>query len=292
MTDELLASCWTTAGNVSPMHADQTSPFPLSERLRAAAAAGYVGAGLVHADLIHARDTIGYAKLRAIAEDHGIRYLEVEMLTDWLEPDPSSAQQDLLIAAAELGARQIKVGGSMRTDPSWDYIVDAFGRLCEAAARYGSRIALEPMPFTNIENFAVGRHLIDAAGHDAGGLMVDLWHVARGKTSYESIIQAGQRYIFAVELDDADNTIVGTLLNDTVNHRKLCGHGSQDLDGFITTIRRTGYPGPWGVEIIAEKFRKLPLETQARESFAAANAALLHAATPPGRPRGTTITAT
>lgn len=41
----ILASCWTTAGDVGPMSEDQRSPFALEDRIAAAASAGYTGFG-------------------------------------------------------------------------------------------------------------------------------------------------------------------------------------------------------------------------------------------------------
>jgi sugar phosphate isomerase/epimerase len=79
----LLASCWTTAGNAAPMTADERSPFALADRIEAAAAAGYTGFGIVHADLVEARRQPGYTALRQMLDDNGITHVEVEMLSDW-----------------------------------------------------------------------------------------------------------------------------------------------------------------------------------------------------------------
>ena len=46
---------------------------------------------------------------------------------------------------------------------------------------------------------------------------------------------------------------------DTVNARRLPGEGAFDVPAFIAAIHRAGYRGHWGVEIISEQHRKLPL---------------------------------
>ena len=38
---------------------------------------------------------------------------------------------------------------------------------------------------------------------------------------------------------------------------------------FIRTVQTAGYQGPWGVEILSESFRKLPLTEMAQKSFEA-----------------------
>ncbi|HZN72098.1 MAG TPA: sugar phosphate isomerase/epimerase, partial [Micromonosporaceae bacterium] len=53
---------------------------------------------------------------------------------------------------------------------------------------------------------------------------------------------------------------------DTRDRRRLCGHGSFDLHGFVTALRRAGWTGPWGVEILSADLRRLPV----REAVAAA----------------------
>jgi sugar phosphate isomerase/epimerase len=39
----------------------------------------------------------------------------------------------------------------------------------------------------------------------------------------------------------------------------LCGEGSFDLHGLVALLRDLGFDGPWGVEILSESFRVLPV---------------------------------
>jgi len=52
---QLLASCWTSAGDVMPARGADYSPIPIQTRIEATAAAGYVGFGLTRPDLVRAR---------------------------------------------------------------------------------------------------------------------------------------------------------------------------------------------------------------------------------------------
>jgi sugar phosphate isomerase/epimerase len=271
---ELLASCWTTAGNAGPTRGLERSLFALPARIEAAARAGYRGFGIVHADLVAAEVAYGFEGITAMLESNGMVHLELEMLGDWFATGErrkasDRVRHDLLRAAERLHPRQIKCGGE--TDGHawpWDQLVEDFAELCRQAADAGTRIALEPMPFGQIKDPAVGRRLVDAAGQASGGLIVDLWHVARGGVDLAEIRQLPARYIFAVELDDADDEVHGaTLWDDTVDFRRLCGEGDLDVAGFIAAIQAAGYAGPWGVEILSEEFRHLPLEEQASCSF-------------------------
>ena len=271
---ELLASCWTTAGNAGPSLGDERSPFALPARIEAAARAGYRGFGIVHADLVAAEATFGFEGITAMLESNDIVHLELEMLGDWFATGArreasDRVRRDLLRAAERLHPRQIKVGAEIDGHEwPWEQLVTDFAELCRQAAEAGTRIALEPMPFGQIKDPALGRRLVDEAGQPNGGLMVDLWHVARGGVDFAAIRRLPERYIFAVELDDADDQVRGkTLWDDTLDFRRLCGKGDLDVAGFIAAIRATGYAGPWGVEILSEDFRQLPLEEQASRSF-------------------------
>ena len=98
-------------------------------------------------------------------------------------------------------------------------------------------------------------------------MILDIWHVNHGGIDYTEITHIPKQYIISVELNDADKQQVCTMMEDTINRRKLCGQGDFDIPGFIRSILKTGYDGPFGVEILSEQLRMQPLEIAARESF-------------------------
>src|ERR1700741_3304452 len=111
---ELMATSWTSAGNVAPLMFSKESPFDIFARLRAAAETGWAGIGIAAADVRRVADTIGFAALRQAITDAGMSYTEVEMLIDWWETGEKRAKSDqgrelLFTAAQELGAIHIKI---------------------------------------------------------------------------------------------------------------------------------------------------------------------------------------
>jgi sugar phosphate isomerase/epimerase len=256
------------------MRGDERSPFPLASRIATASRVGYRGFGIVHADLAADAGGDRLDEIAHLLAESGMRHLELEMLNDWFATGARRAasdvvRRDLLRAAARLQPRQIKVGGEIGGHEwPWGQLVEAFAGLCRQAADVGTRIAFEPMPFGQINNLVLGRRLIDDAGESNGGLILDLWHMARGEVAHAGIRDLSARYVFAVEIDDADEQVRGgSLLEDTLDFRRLCGEGDQDVAGFIAAVLATGYTGPWGVVILAEDFRHLPLEEQAVRSY-------------------------
>ena len=277
---DLLATCWTTAGDAAPLRGDEQSPLPLQERVETAATAGFRGFGLVYADLVVAERDYGMAGIRSLLDDNGLVHLELELLTDWWADGPRRRRSDevrrkLLEAAGALGARHVKVAPDVSGEP-WDHDrwVAEFAVLAEDARQAGTRVGLEFLPWSNIRTVHDGLRLVRDAGHDAGGLVIDVWHTERAGTPPAEFAAVPLRHIVGVELSDADADQVGTLFEDTANRRRLCGEGAFDLQGCIRALRAAGWAGPWGVEILSEAFRRLPVGEAVAAAFATARAQL------------------
>jgi sugar phosphate isomerase/epimerase len=277
---DLLATCWTTAGDAAPMRGDERSPLPLRERVESAAAAGFRGIGLLHIDLVVAEREYGLAGIRSLLDDNGLVHLELELLTDWWADGPRRRRSDqvrrkLLDVAGVLGARHVKVGPDVSGAP-WDHDrwVAEFAVLAEDARQAGTRVGLEFLPWSNIRTVHDGLRLVGDAGHDAGGLVIDVWHTERAGTPPAELAAVPLRHIVGVELSDADADQMGTLFEDTANRRRLCGEGAFDLQGCIRALRAAGWAGPWGVEILSEAFRRLPVGKAVAAAFATARAQL------------------
>ena len=288
-TYELLASYFTIAGDVYPFGPTELSPYSFRERAEAAGRVGWTGMGLIYEDVQVNEARMGLKEMKRIAEDNGIRTLQMEFLPNWfkdgeLRAKSNAMRDDMIRIAGELGLRDIKIApglGANIAHPMEDELsadpermAQDFWGVCEDARKAATHIVLEIMPFSNVRTLETARKIVETADHPNGGLLVDIWHVSRGNISYEDLATLPRRFLGAVELDDAPAEVEGTLWDDTIYHRLLPGEGALDQKGFIETINAIGYEGPWGVEILSETFRKLPLDEMARRSFEAASAQL------------------
>lgn len=164
-TPELIATCWTSAGNIAPLSNPETSPVPLGERLAAIASTGWAGFGLAHDDLVAAKDTIGFSGLKGLINQAGFRHVEVELLNNWWDDSRSREwrpQFELLLDAAEtLGASFIKIGTAF-SEPldDLDFLVEPLRRLTAEASKRATRIALEPMPFSMVGSMPAAAELM------------------------------------------------------------------------------------------------------------------------------------
>ncbi|WP_328931299.1 MULTISPECIES: sugar phosphate isomerase/epimerase family protein [unclassified Streptomyces] len=276
--DQFLATCWTTAGDTAPDEEDQRSPLNLRERVEAARDAGFTAFGLLYVDLVEAEREYGIAGIRSLFADNGIDHVELELLTDWWADGPRRAASDtvrtgMLRAIEALGARTFKIGPDVADEP-WELDVWAkeFAVLAAQADGVGARLGVEPLPWSNLRTVHDGLRLVEAAGHPAGGLIIDVWHVERAHTPPAELADVPGSRIVGVELNDAHSDVVGSLFEDTVHRRLLCGEGSFDLPGIVAALRTAGFRGPWGVEILSDTHRALPVREAAAAAYRSAAA--------------------
>ena len=291
--DELMATCWSSAGDAASDRSDLRSALTLRERIEAASSAGFRGFGLLSDDLPAAVDEYGLSGIAKILADNGIDRLELEGVPFWWENGPRREESDrvrrgLLVAAEALGARHIKVTPDGDDGP-WEPALWAvkFAELATQAEGVGARLGIEFFPWSNIKTLHDGLRLVTDAGHDAGGVIIDTWHVARAHTPNVNLAAVPLERIIGVELNDADEQVIGTLFEDTVHRRRYCGEGSFDLAGMIAALRTAGWSGPWGVEILSDEHRSLPVQEALRRAAVSARDVLGSAqersASPDGR---------
>ncbi len=274
---DLLATCWTSAGNVVPGRNGDVSPLSVEERVAAVAKAGYRGFGIAAPDLVVVRDSIGYPALAQMLDENGLCHLEVEYLQDWwTRGDRRRASDDvrevLFEAAAELGADHVKVGlGDREDDLDEELFVSEFDRLATEAHTHGTRVGFEPPADSMMPTIFPAADLVRAVANPAGGLLVDIWHIFRSGTGYDQLVEVlPPEYVFAVELSDGRAEPVGTLYDDTFDNRLPPGGGEFDVVGFIRAIDALGFEGPWGLEVMSTELRSLPVEVATKRVFDAA----------------------
>jgi sugar phosphate isomerase/epimerase len=274
---QLLASCWTSAGDVMPARGPDYSPIPIRTRIEAVAAAGYVGFGLTRPDLVRARDSIGLTTLAEVLRDNGIRYVQLEWLTDWWTSGAAReasdrVRADLFEAAPIQGVDHIKVGADDNGVPvEYAVLCEGFDRLADDAKSAGVRIAFENTPFTHhVKTTEDAVALVTQVGNPNGGLLLDIWHAYRGGTPYAKLpALVPPEIVFGVELDDGRAEPVGTDLEDTFDNRLPCGTGVFGVPAFINAVLAIGWSGPWGIEHMSRDFRRLPVRdalTRARDA--------------------------
>jgi sugar phosphate isomerase/epimerase len=264
MPREFLCSSHTISG-VMP-GSPRAARHSLQERLAACAAAGYAGFWLHFRDYLEQR-AAGFedASIRDLFDRHGMRHRGVEFLTDWFLDDPAQREMEgaAFAAARAIGAPLVNVGADFlgRNIPR-GRMIKAFAGLCTRAADGGLSVALEIVPWSDVPDI---RTALDFMEPSNAGLVIDCWHIFRGRVPLADLARIAPTRILCVQVSDAASQPDGTLQEDTLL-RKLCGQGEFDLAGFAAALDGIGVDIPWSVEIIAPDFAALPVRQAARLS--------------------------
>jgi sugar phosphate isomerase/epimerase len=270
---DLLAAYWTLAVGAEPHGDHEYSAVDFRTRVEHAARVGYKGFGIWHSDLEHSLERYSLQDLRRILDDNGIEVVEVEFLVDWFLGGEAKRQANerkklLLDAGAALRARSIKVGDFLRTPCPMQQLAEAFAGVCEDAAPYGLIVGFEMMPFSIVDSLSLSRELVETAAQPNGGIYFDLWHVVKLGIPYADVAAFPQQYIAGIEINDGFIESMDDLVEETTQHRQLCGEGEFDISGFVSAMRASGWSGPWGVEVLNGKLRQsMTLEEAAERSY-------------------------
>ena len=87
--------------------------------------------------------------------------------------------------------------------------------------------------------------LVEEAGHENAGVVIDTWHIARANTPASALATVPQHRIIGVELNDADPEVVGTLFEDTCTDDATAARG-RGPRRVVAALRTAGWTGPWG----------------------------------------------
>ena len=269
---ELLASFWTLSGKAEPHTDREFSTFDFKDRVEAAAKVGFKGIGIWDQDLDHIRKTRSLKEMKQILDDNGMKYVEIEFLRDWFLTGERKEKSDIekkkfFEAADVLKPHHLKVGDFYHEKYSMPHVIEEFAKLCNEAAEHDLPIGFELMPFGMIDNLKDALTMIEGAGAKNGGIIFDLWHLAKMGTPYEEISRVPGKYIVSAEINDGTFTCPWSLHEDTINHRSFCGEGEFDIKGFLAALGKTGYDGPIGIEVLSQELRPLPLQEAVMKAF-------------------------
>jgi sugar phosphate isomerase/epimerase len=265
---ELMSLFWTTAG-VFPGDGE-ISPYDFKDRVEAAAKAGFKGIGLWHYDLEHCTLHRSLKEMKMILDDNGIKYVELEFLTDWFleggrKVESDSRKKRLLEASAALNAKHVKIGDFYNTPCPMPRIVESFTNLCAEAENFGATIGFELMGSSMIDNFEDALSLVETAGARNGGLILDILQVVNLGISHADIRRIPLKYLIGIELNDG--TLPGSPHSDPSRARRFCGEGEYDIQGLIRCVDQMGYAGPWAVEVMSKELTRIPLQALSTRAY-------------------------
>jgi sugar phosphate isomerase/epimerase len=283
---ELVASFFTLTGSgfgQPPRHS-------FTARCEAAADAGFTGIGL-HVDDLPRTVAAGLdvPGMQAVLARTGLRVVEIEFLGGWARPDSDPAELDALVNRIEavadaFGGRHVSTGefgGPAESGGPLD-LDAAAARLDALARRLAERdllLAVEGFPWSVLAGAGTVPDLLSRTASANVGQLVDIWHYLNN--GGDPVTLTGP--IVAVQLNDGPR-VHDDFLTHARAARWLPGEGELDVVGLVRAVLRTGFTGPWCVEVNTPEFRSLPIEQAAAQAARAARAVLTAAGAPPAVP--------
>lgn len=212
------------------------------DMVEVAARAGYSHVGLrlipatadeQHFPLVADRALLNQTLARL--RDTGVRVLDAEILR--LKPETCVSDfAPVLAVSAELGASELLVAGN---DPDEARLTERFAELCELAEPFGLHPHLEFMPWTDARDLNQAARIVEAAGSDNGGVLVDAFHFDRSGSSLEDLAKVAPKRLRYMQLcdvagprpDDMDE-----ILRQARNERRFPGEGDCDLLALLRAM--------------------------------------------------------
>jgi sugar phosphate isomerase/epimerase len=145
-------------------------------------------------------------------------------------------------------------------------------RRCAAMlAEAGAGMAVEFSPLGPVAALQDGLDMVALVGNERAGLVIDIWNVSYGPTTWAELERLPADRIAYVQFNDALPR-VGDLQVEAMNRRTYPGHGTFDVDRFVTVVRANGWDGVVSVQILSEELRQVPLAEFTRRAAEATTA--------------------
>jgi sugar phosphate isomerase/epimerase len=251
-------------------------------RLGAAAACGYTSMSAAPTDCV----TTSPELLRRHAEAAGIRLVALDPLVSWLpgRRRPTAALDprrralldgvagftvdQVLDLAAALGCTSVSAIEPYGVPVAVATAAEALAGVCDRAADRGLVVHLEAMPFSGIPDLATALSIVQLAGRDNAGLVLDTWHLFRSGGD-ASLIASLPVDRLSVQLCDAPAVPGADPWTEALDRRLLPGDGDLDLVGVVEALRARGFTGVIGPEVISAELRALSPVDAATRAMAA-----------------------
>jgi len=232
-------------------------PVPLLDKIKIARRAGYEAIELWHDDIdAHLARGGSLGEIRRALDDHGLAVPTTIYLSRWFEttgPEHDEALVEvrrLLEQAAAVGAIHVIACPPAGTA---DHDVGArhYRELLELGLGFGVRPAMEFLGFVDdINTIEDALEIVTKAGHPAGTVVVDPFHIFRGGGSPESITLLAPEQIAVFHFNDVPTHPRREKQHDA--DRVLPGEGHLDLRHQLDLLRRIGYDRWLSLELFRE----------------------------------------
>jgi sugar phosphate isomerase/epimerase len=221
----------------------------------ATADAGFTGVSLwAFHHMAALADGVSSDRIRAWHTDRGISVPIVESLIGWEGGDAALIEKQCgpIFDVATLYDAKAVAGVVLASEINIDAAATGLAELAKMAGERGLEVCIEWLPWTGLPDLKSAWKLIEDAGAENLGLVVDGWHWLRqpGGPDEATLRSIPGERIHCVQLDDT--TAVGTgddPMMESMTNRLLPGEGDVDWPALLGILDDIGADPIWAPEV-------------------------------------------
>jgi 2-keto-myo-inositol isomerase len=231
----------------------KTTPLDLQIELARKAGFRQIGLWLKDVEAAMAQGK-SLGEIKTQLDSSGLRVAEFCFLGGWQDADQTRLKEVLKQThhicgvSRDLGCEIVVTVPAL--GPGWlNGASERFRQVCQVAAEYGVRIALEfPGIAADVKDLRSARELVSAAACPNGGLVIDTFHFFLGGSKVADFECGAPGEVFLVHVSDAMNLPLEKLRIPHDN-RTFPGDGIIDFAPIFKQLDRLGYEGAISLEI-------------------------------------------
>lgn len=263
------------------MHGLTTMHCNLKTDIRIAKETGYEALEIVDCKLVRYLDC-GFTaqELVPLFKRHAIRPVCINALKDIERIEPKARQElmaeaERLCAAAEvIGCPTIQLVPFCGLEGRlWKEVLGLTAKnvaeIAEIGKRHGVQFQLEPIAWSPIHSLSQSLELIEEAGRENVGMVIDFWHLmAGGETTPDEVAALDGDMIHGVHFCDGVRHTGSGEWDEPALRGYLPGEGEIPIAEWVQAVRATGFDGVWSCELLSPKHWEWDLWRIAEETRA------------------------
>jgi sugar phosphate isomerase/epimerase len=195
-------------------------------------------------------------QLRAWHTDRGLTVPIVESLIGWEGGDIAAIQAHctpIFDVATLYGAREV-AGVVMSSEINFDAAAAGLAELGRMADERGLGVCIEWLPWAGLPDLKSAWRLVQDAGAENLGLVVDGWHWLRqpGGPDEATLRSIPGERIHCVQIDDTTRVATGDdAMMESMTNRLLPGEGDVDWPALLSVLDEIGADPIWAPEVFS-----------------------------------------
>ncbi len=191
----------------------------------------------------------GIERANELLESLDARVGAVEAAGQWAAgPDVARTEAAALVDIAVHTDAPLIGACCLQPLTDWSAAVEGFRALCDVAGERGLQVSLEFVPGTGVPDLTTAWQVVDDAGAENGGILLDMmhWHRQPGGPDFDLLTQIpGERIPYVQVCDTVTReSTADAYMAEALAERRVPGEGDVDIARLLETLEQIGAV-PW-----------------------------------------------